>query len=156
MKTIQDLVNECGITITTDYHGVITWLSKDMDVFAFTASVERDRKTIEFEYYQGLGLSRSTGKKVPVTRPRQPPKRLVEMGALEPIEPTSADILRAIIHPETDSTFYEWCEEFGLDNDSIKALDAYNGCKFLNGEARELLGDKYREFVETLRSSAPE
>lgn len=74
-----------------------------------------------------------------------------EMG--KPKKPTKEDILSAMITDDvSDLDFDDFCNEFGYNNDSIKALKVYEACKretkayynMFDSEEREVL----RELLE--------
>ena len=74
-----------------------------------------------------------------------------EMG--KPKKPTKEDILFAMIMDDvSDLDFNDFCNEFGYNNDSIKALKVYEACKretkayynMFDSEEREVL----RELLE--------
>ncbi len=71
----------------------------------------------------------------------------------KPKKPTKEDILFAMITDDvSDLDFNDFCNEFGYNNDSIKALKVYEACKretkayynMFNREEREVL----RELLE--------
>lgn len=69
----------------------------------------KPREPEEFRYFRGLGL-RKKGRPTP---------------------PHAADVLYALIldSDAAQMTFAAWCDEYGYDTDSRKALDTYLACQ---------------------------
>ena len=65
--------------------------------------------------------------------------------------PTNYDLLSALRSDcsSTSQSFPQWCEEFGYNNDSIKALGIYNACQENDKKLRVALGPAlYKEVME--------
>ena len=101
-------------------------------------------KAEKFEYFTGLGLRVVDEAKLKQHKARysgaqyQPaPKPRSIMGAeiaksLEacklPSNPPAAGVLYSLLNNGTEDNFIDWCDNFGYDSDSIKALNTYNAC----------------------------
>lgn len=73
----------------------------------------------------------------------------------KPKEPTKEDILFAmIIDDVSDMNFNDFCDEFGYNNDSIKALKIYKAClketkayyNMFDSEEREVLKELLQDY----------
>ena len=59
--------------------------------------------------------------------------------------PTVEDVLSCIQSDTTnESTFEEWCSDFGYDTDSRQALATFNACVDQERKAERFLGASYR------------
>lgn len=69
-----------------------------------------------FDYFTGFGLRRKFYKN--------------GQNHVEPVKPAIADILAALVRDAhaLNANFYDWCDEFGYDTDSLQALDVYRAC----------------------------
>lgn len=94
--------------------------------------VEDFPEMIEFDFFTGLGL-------------REPPRNTLRntsrwMAQAKPQAPHPADLLYSLTRDAEacDMSFGTWCNKFGCDTDSRKALETYEACQ------RD--GDKLRDF----------
>jgi hypothetical protein len=83
--------------------------------------VETKRVSGVFDYFTGLGH-------------RTPSKHLSELGLIrtgKPVVPHVAGLIASLILDSCAATqaFSSWCDAFGYDTDSRKALAAYEGCQ---------------------------
>jgi hypothetical protein len=64
-------------------------------------------------------------------------------------EPSTADVLSCLITDSTaaESTFEQWCHDFGYDSDSISQKKLYDACVKSSGKVHTLLGDEFDEFA---------
>ena len=63
-------------------------------------------------------------------------------------EPTAAGVLECLLLDvvEEGTGFNNWCDEYGLDSDSRKALRTYKTCVRQTAKLRKLLGDDFDTF----------
>lgn len=71
-----------------------------------------------------------------------------------PVTPKLVDVLHALIlESEAESqNFYEFCSDYGYDDDSIKAFDVYRACLDNAQKLRKALGRDYASIVGYIRS----
>lgn len=102
--------------------------------------------TYSFPYYTGLGLRTEPGPKEKAEARWKVPgvtENDIKRGTIygrryfaeieklrKPKAPHAADILYGLITDASavDSSFINWCADYGYDSDSIKALNTYNQC----------------------------
>lgn len=67
-----------------------------------------------------------------------------------PIAPDAPSVLSSLLLDASaaDTTFADWCEEYGRDTDSRKALDTFLECQQIGVNLKRLLGADYAKFVE--------
>lgn len=69
----------------------------------------------------------------------------------KPKEPTKEDILSSMIMDDvSDLNFNDFCNEFGYDNDSIKAFKIYNNCLTETEAYYDMFDDEEREILAEL------
>lgn len=109
---------------------------------------------IEGDYFTGLGL-----RKITKSAPKCGlPKNTIgykqwEDSYLKPVKPHLADILYSLFSEADalDMNFKEWCDNFGYDDDSIKALNIYNQCIDIGYKLRNMFKREiYNELKELL------
>lgn len=73
-----------------------------------------------------------------------------EKRAFKPRRPSNEDILHSLILDSSAESlnFSDWCDELGMSDDSIKALNTYRECLEIGRALRKHLG---RDAVEQLR-----
>ncbi len=125
-QAVQDYVTrECGTAYTVTYTGEQTRYNDwKCDSWHFTI------KGQSFEYYTGTG-HRKTG---------------------TAITPPIAGLLYSIIidGSSADSTFEDWCSDFGYDTDSRKALETYLACQQNATKFRKIFTAEQREKLQEL------
>lgn len=114
-ETIDRILERAGVSFSTTYRGerrsplgfeppstMDEWECK----FTFTG---KPREPETFQYFRGLGL-RKKGRPTP---------------------PHAADVLYALLldGDAAQMTFASWCDEYGYDTDSRKALTIYLACQ---------------------------
>lgn len=68
-----------------------------------------------------------------------------------PKKPTIKDVLYAMIMDDVSNlNFDDFCDEFGYDNDSIKALKIYEGCQKETEAYYDMFDSEEREFLREL------
>lgn len=71
----------------------------------------------------------------------------------KPKEPTKKDVLYSmIIDDVSDLDFNDFCNEFGYNNDSIKALKVYEACKRETKAYYDMFDSEERETLEEILS----
>ncbi len=97
-------------------------------------------KEIREDYYTGLGL-RKKGRHLISLDWKQPDK---------PQKPSAASVLYSLLldGEACSMSFADWCDNFGYDTDSIKALNTYQQCERIGASLRKLFD---RETQEQLR-----
>lgn len=112
----------------------------------------KDKQTMIDSYFTGLGHREKTalGKLPHTFRKGTLAYEAWEKTALKPKAPTAADVLRSLILDASaiDESFSDWCDNFGYDSDSIKALNTYNACCEIGKKLRKFFT---RAEMETLR-----
>jgi len=94
----------------------------------------------EFEYFTGLGHRKPHASKMAKISARSLAKVSKRMLAWEqhykkwpdqPQQPHAADVLHSLIMDASaaEQTFESWCNEYGYDTDSRKALATYEACQ---------------------------
>ena len=69
----------------------------------------------------------------------------------KPKEPTIKDVLYSMIVVDVNGIdFYEFCEEYGYDNDSIKASEIYKACQKQTKAYYNMFDDEEREILQEL------
>jgi hypothetical protein len=65
-------------------------------------------------------------------------------------KPSRLDVVAAVLRDgaDADQSFEGWCETFGFDTDSRRALATYLGCQEARDAMRRMFGDRYQEAVE--------
>jgi len=60
------------------------------------------------------------------------------------VAPCAADVLYALLSDAEacETSFSDWCENFGYSNDSIKALNTYRECEELGRSLRKVFSTK--------------
>lgn len=106
-----------------------------------------------FDFHTGLG-NRSPQPKPTDGGPAPRPHTLMweELEAKrKPVAPHAADVLACLLSDSgaVGVAFSEWCDEFGYESDSRKALDTYLACQETYLKLRRILGDlePYRELL---------
>lgn len=68
----------------------------------------------------------------------------------KPIAPDAPTVLSSLMLDASaaDTTFADWCSEYGYDTDSRGALDTFLTCQQIGAELRRLLGADFALFAE--------
>jgi hypothetical protein len=76
------------------------------------------------------------------------------MGSAHTEEPKVAEVLDSLAsdYPATNVTFETWCDDYGYDTDSIKALKTFRACRRVGAQLAKWLGeDLLAELLECER-----
>ena len=76
-------------------------------------------KDFTTQYKTGLGLRKKAKKTYSY-----------EKDTFKPVKPSNKDIMHSLLLDASaiDESFLNWCDNYGYDCDSIKALNIYNAC----------------------------
>lgn len=157
---VTEILARAGVTFTPHYaceRKNALYGSRPMD--EWRCVFQQGERSVEFEYFTGLGL-----RKMPPWGPRvqgydngpapRPGTLLHGQWAkqAEPQDPHPADVLHSLILDSSaaDQSFESWCDEFGYDRDSRKALATYEACQQNADKLRKLFT---RETLESLTSA---
>ena len=68
-----------------------------------------------------------------------------------PKKPKTKDVLYSMITDDVNGIdFYEFCKEYGYDNDSIKASEIYKACQKQTKAYYNMFDDEEREVLQEL------
>lgn len=72
----------------------------------------------------------------------------------KPVKPRAADVLYCILSDgqAQHMSFHDWASDFGMDTDSLKALNTYNTCCEIGRELSKLFSSEEREQLQELVS----
>lgn len=86
------------------------------------------------DYFTGLGLRKLKKGSLPASVHKLKKGTLAyeswERSSLVPTKPSIADVMYSLVLDASaaDSNFHDWCADFGMSDDSIKALNTYKQC----------------------------
>lgn len=124
-KSIEDyVINTCGFTYSVQYTGTHTRDNWDCDSWMFAI------KGQAFDYFTGLGHREIVRGFKAMSLPDA--KRIMgEWKASQVIRPPVAGLLYSLILDGSacNESFAAWCDNFGYDTDSRKALKIYEQCQ---------------------------
>ena len=155
---VHQILTLAGVTFTPIYSGEqknVFGDSRPMDKWQAVFHRGERGEAVEFEFFAGLGLRQQPawGPKLPMydngPQPRQGTLMHEKWKALaKPRDPHAADILQSLLMDASavGQSFDSWCDEFGHDADSLKALAIY--------EAGQKNTDKLRRFFTSEQIAA--
>ena len=87
----------------------------------------RDKAALETAYYTGTGHR------------AKPAKRTSWDNAPRPVAPTAGSVLYSLLLDASgaDENFYDWCDNYGYDTDSRKALATYEACCIIRADVNK-------------------
>ena len=87
----------------------------------------RDKAPLETAYYTGTGHR------------AKPTKRMSWDNAPRPVAPTAGSVLYSLLLDASgaDENFYDWCDNYGYDSDSRKALATYEACCIIRADVNK-------------------
>ena len=90
------------------------------------------------DYFTGTGHRKPTNPRKPVDSHWNP---------LRAISPCAADVLYSLLldSEACNESYQDWCDNFGYESDSIKALNTYRACEAIGHELRKAFDHKTRE-----------
>lgn len=135
---VDGLLAEYGVKFSVKYVGET--VKKDWGSDGKGQTVDHFRFKLgdyESDFYMGLG-NRGPAQKPTATR--------------KPISPRAADVLYCILSDAeaVDCSFSDWCDMFGYDPDSIKAMNTYLECEKTGRELRRIFK---RDQIAALRDA---
>jgi hypothetical protein len=83
-----------------------------------------------FDYYTGIGHRTKFSRAYAREYGKMPIPLAILLKYTKPTRPTFDDVLSCLLTDSlaSETSFSNWCGDFGYDDDSIKALDIYRGC----------------------------
>lgn len=150
IETIVDaLLASYGVSYSAAYFGLEPdSLGGKTEMDRWKVKFSRDGGSVqEFDFYTGLGLREDATAKEKKQAAwgyqgltENDKKGLTSYGRRyladveklrKPVSPTAAGVLYCLIHDAeaAHTTFRNWCDEFGYDDDSIKARATYDACQ---------------------------
>ena len=140
-KAVLDYLKSIGVTATTQYGGETVrdgkWECDAWRVqFVRVSTTTAPRKEMSTEFFTGFGhRRRSPGIKLP-----------------QPVAPSPASVLYSLLSDArgAESNFYDWCNGYGYDSDSRKALAVYDACCLTLRDIRQFFTPADRDALEVL------
>lgn len=109
------------------------------------------------EYFTGTGHRKDTAITAMQRRSLQGcnPKSIAwqdMLKGMKPVPPSAASVLHSLLLDSRaiDQSFLDWCDEYGSDSDSRKALAMYEACCESGRKMRELFTSAQRETLSNL------
>lgn len=132
---LQQACEDNSVTISS-VHLYVDYSGKDGDKFPrdkWACTISCDSKSETFEFFSGVGNR--------ALRPgvkREGNRKYVVIG------PSVADVLSCLLSDSDacETTFDDWCSNFGSNNDSLAALNTYLACQRNGTRVNRLLGYK--------------
>lgn len=128
---VDDFLADIGVEYSAALIGQTR--REDWDCDAWKVTFRKDGKDITQDYYTGLG-HRQSADKMPPDIARLGPRILArvewERRYIKPVTPTAASVLHCLLldSQAAHESFNDWCDNFGYDNDSMKAFQTYQAC----------------------------
>lgn len=101
--------------------------------------------SFETEYFTGTGLRKRKKGSIPTTaRKGCIAYAKWEKQNLIAVAPCAADVIYSLLSDAEacDTSFSDWCENFGYSNESIKALNTYLSCEKTGRSLRKVFSTK--------------
>lgn len=123
---------------------IITYVGKVEDKewphYLWSVAIQRKGGVYVTQYKTGLGLvvQRKGTMKCGFPKGTVGYKRWEE-ASMVPKKPTNADVMYSLLSDARalDTSFEYWCDDYGYDNDSIKALNTYQACCEIGKEIKK-------------------
>lgn len=143
MSQLSERLATLPITRTAVYRGFDD--DEEWPHFAWSVTIKYERRVYSCPYSTGTGLSR-----LQLACERVHGGISTPRGNMKPTEPPLADVLSSLLSDASnaDTTFEDWCGDFGYDTDSRKALATYLACQDIRAHVLALLG---RELFDELQ-----
>jgi len=158
---LQQVCENKGITITST-HLYLDWDDPKFPRDKWSSTIHYQGRSATFEFFTGIGHRvagpgwKAEGRNkwaslaghvaLGVTEAINVGalvlKRQRTNGGAKVVGPSVADVLSCILMDARacETTFDDWCSDFGADNDSLKALNTYLACQRNGSKVRNLLG----------------
>ena len=139
-SAVVDFLSRCNVSFSVCLVGATERDDWECDEWRVTLKSGRADYTIL--YYTGTGL-RKKGRFFDNMGRQQPCK---------PVAPSAASVLHSVLLAGSaiDQSFIYWCDDFGCDPDSRKALAAYEACCESGRKVRQLFTCTEREELSNL------
>lgn len=118
--SIETLCTRLGLTLQTRYHGIKVDGDgpRRWEHHAWTVTLSRGNEQLESPFRQGLAHN---------------------------AEPTLPEVIGCMVSDARacEGTFDEFCDGYGYDTDSRRALATYDACRAISAGMHRLLGDDF-------------
>lgn len=138
-SNVDDLLRQFKVSFSVRYVGATKRDDWECDSWRFTFS--KGRAVYDGDYFTGLGHRKDKlGRKNPYPFSRSIEAEDWNKQFLKPVAPLAADILYSLLLDAgaADESFDDWCDNYGEDNDSIKAFNVYRACCETAGHLRRI------------------
>ena len=162
MYALEKALIEKPVKIESIYLGEIVEDKQKMDNFQVTLNYQGRKMITTFKMGLGYrivdksklfdlktyGLGKYAGKKIPYGIRGRDIAILEEFSKATP--PEVANVLYCLLCDAFcgQDTFEDFCDNFGYDTDSRKALELYLACQKIEKDLRKLLGNDFNYFME--------
>lgn len=148
--TVLNILTEAGVSFRIVLFGATVKDKWECDQWRVTLS--KGTKIETFDYFTGTG-HRKSSKPVPLEIKRFPNTLHAEAWHkvhTKPKMPEIAGVLSSLVMDANAGylTFYEFCMDYGYDDDSIKAKKTYDQCKENADKIKRIL---HNEILDALR-----
>lgn len=154
---VTDLLNQSGVNYSAVYRGERRGAFGG-DQITDSWDVNFDKTGVgaqSFDFYTGLGLRSPAPKNAYGPAPRRGTLAWAKLeNQRKPIAPHAADVLYSLVLDSSacDQSFDHWCDEFGYDTDSRKALETYLACQENSNKLHKVFSgaqlEKLRELLQ--------
>lgn len=153
-KNVSDYLQAAGV----DYSSRLLGETKrdDWTCDEWRICFKRDGKqSIETTYYTGTGY-RKSARSMPADIARLGSRIIArvewEKHNLKPVQPEVASVLHSLILDAqgAEQPFDYWCDEYGYDQDSRKALATYDACCAIRRQVNAFFSSEEREQLRAM------
>jgi hypothetical protein len=161
-STVSALLEAWAVNYSVSYVGAMKRNDWECDAWsvAFTYPVKGTpkgplREAFQTMFYTGIGLRKKTGiykMAIQGLNPLSVAYKKAVAANTKPDKPHAASVLHSLVldAEAVNMSFTDWCDDYGYDSDSIKALSTYQEC-CKTGEAMRKMFT--REQMEQLREA---
>lgn len=137
-KNQENIVNGfdfCALPINITYCGKIIEGKNGWDHFLYSVNIGTGQNMFTTQYKCGLGHSKKTN-----FHSNADYWDNKSMKYIVPVKPKNSDIMYSLLldSEASDYSFSEWCDNYGLDSDSISALNTYQACENIAKNLRKV------------------
>lgn len=140
-KAVEEQLNAMQVTMSAVYAGE-TVRGNNWQCDAWRVTFKRTGKAdITQDYYKGTGLRKQVQKMpVPAYRKNTIAYEAWAKTAFKPVAPTATDVLYSLLQDSdaVDTSFSDWCDNYGYDSDSLKAFSTYTACCDIGKQLRTM------------------
>ena len=137
-KAVQGYLDTINVKYSAAYNGETDWGGRTAD--KFSVAFTRNKLNTTFDFHQGIGhREERKNNYYRLTKYSAAFRKLINQQVMYPIVsgavyvfvPTSAVVLYCLLldAERGQYTFHEFCQHYGFDEDSRKALDTYLVCQ---------------------------